>query len=606
MCGIAGFYGPYGEAELAAMTRMLAHRGPDGEGLEIRRGVSEPDRVGLGHRRLSIIDLSGGRQPMWSTDGSVGIVFNGEIYNYRDLRRELANEGAQFRTASDTEVIIEGWRLRGPRILPALAGMFAFGLWDNRTRRWIFARDRAGIKPLHYATPHPGALAFASEIKPLLPLLPRVAPNLGAIYDFLLYSWTPGPETVFTGVRHLPPGHWLSWAAGDGEPKPVSFATRRFTRSTLDTRAAAHELRDAFDRAVESHLVADVPVGIALSGGLDSSAVLASMARVHPPRSIDAFTVGFGLADDETPYARQMAEHVGVRHHVRTVPRDRVAQDFAGIVRTIEEPIAHPVLQTTFEMARFVREHVKVALIGEGSDELFLGYPQYRLLTPPFRYAPRHTIQRFYLAMSCLMPTPKEISGMLQPSVFDRERLDASAHRFDHYFLEGDVVNGSQAFEFDNPMVANQLMRIDKLTMAHSIEARVPFLDNDFVDFAFSLPVSFRLGGGVTKAVLREAMAERLPPAILRRPKTGKGGTQALLPYLNGLLVDGPLADLVSRKAIERRGWLDPDRVFSYLAAGRSTFVRHNPIESRRRAKFVYALAVLEQWAREYLDKGPA
>lgn len=601
MCGIAGFYGPYGESDLATMAAAMAHRGPDDEGIDIRPGMSDPDRIGLGHRRLSIIDLAGGHQPMWSADGGIGIVFNGEIYNFRSLRAELKREGACFRTASDTEVIIEGWRLRGARILAALEGMFAFGLWDARTGCWVLARDRAGIKPLYYAMPAPGALAFASEIKPLLPLVGSARPNLGSVYEFLLYGWTGGPETVFSGIRHLPPGHWAQWAPGDQELRPVRFAERRFGETGMAPDRAAGELRERFDRAVEAHLVADVPVGINLSGGLDSSAVLASMGRLRPA-SIDAFTIGFGRDDDETPYARLMAQHVRVRHHLRTVPRERIAEDFARIVRLVEEPIAHPVMQTTYEAAALARERVKVVLIGEGADELFLGYPQFRLLQPPWRWAPRQVVRDLYLAITCLMPRPGELAGMLSPAMRDTSLLDAAAHRFDRYFSCANFAQGTQDFEFDNPLVANQLLRIDKLTMAHSLEARVPFLDNQLVDFASSLQVSLKLRGRTSKAVLRQAMAERLPPEIIDRPKTGRGGTQALLPYLAGLVRGGPLSHLISRDAIGRRGWFDPDRVLDYLSGAQNLAVRHHPIESRRRAKFAFALAVLEQWAREYLD----
>jgi asparagine synthase (glutamine-hydrolysing) len=602
MCGIAGFYGNLDEQVLLRMTRALAHRGPDGEGHEILPGLREPDKVGLGHRRLSLIDLSGGAQPMWSTDRSLAIVFNGEIYNYRELRRELVGEGAKFATASDTEVILEGWRLRGPRILAALSGMFAFGLWEAHKHQWILARDRAGIKPLYFALPQSGSLLFASEIKPLLPLLPEVAINPVALCDYLLYGWVPGPHTMFKGVSHLRPGHYARWRPGDEGITSIAFVERCVRPSALGWEDATALLTQKLDRAVDSHLVADVPVGINLSGGLDSSSVLASMVRLREPSSIEAFTIGFGLADDETPFARTMAEHAGVRHHIRTVSPDRVAQDFAGIVRTIEEPLAHPVLQTTLEAASLAREAVKAVLIGEGADEILLGYPQYFLLDRHFRHLPRSVIQRLYLAVGCLMPPRGRIRRMLDPSLHLEDTLDAAADRFDHYFCRPDLLEGAQAFELENPLVANQLMRIDKLTMAKGLEARVPFLDNELMDFVAGLPVSFKRRNGVTKAVLRRAMRDRLPAAIVDRPKTGKGGTQALLPFMNRLVSHGPLADLISRDSLQRRGWLQADRVLGYLAAGKSTFVRHHPIESRRRAKFAYALAVLEQWAREYLD----
>jgi asparagine synthase (glutamine-hydrolysing) len=567
-------------------------------------GVQDGERVGLGHRRLSLIDLAGGRQPMWSSDGGLAIVFNGEIYNYRELRRELAGEGARFETASDTEVILEGWRLRQERILPSLRGMFAFGIWDKGKRQWILARDRAGIKPLYFSIPRPASLVFASEIRALTPFLPEVKLNTAALADFLLYSWTPGPHTMFEGIRHLPPGHVAVWPARSSEVKSFAYCDRRVRPTKLGWSEAAAALRDKFDDAVKSHLVADVPVGINLSGGLDSSAVLASMARQRQPATIEAFTIAFGLSDDETPYARAMVDRTGVRHHVRNVSFDRVAENFAGVIRALEEPIAHPMLQTTLEAASLAREHVKAVLIGEGADEVFLGYPQYVVLDWPFRYAPRAAIQRLYLAVGCLMPTVDQLRAMLDPALVRHGQIEASAHRFDRYFQCANISDGVQAFEFDNPLVANQLMRIDKLTMAKSLEARVPFLDNDLVDFAFGLPPSFKRRAGATKAILRRAMADRLPPSILRRPKTGRGGTQALLPLMNRLVSEGPLSELVSRETLRRRGWLDADRVLGYLSQANSSFVRNNPIESRRRAKFGYALAVLEQWAREYLDRG--
>ncbi|HEX3912979.1 MAG TPA: asparagine synthase (glutamine-hydrolyzing) [Steroidobacteraceae bacterium] len=603
MCGIVGCYGPFDRTDVVAMTAALAHRGPDDEGIEILAGVREPDIVGLGHRRLSIIDIAGGHQPMWSVDGSVGIVFNGEIYNFRQLRQELESEGACFRTSSDTEVIAEGWRLRGMQILPALSGMFAFGIWDARKHEWILARDRFGIKPLYYAAPRPGRLLFASEIKPLLRTL-AIEINRAALYDYLLYGWNSGPETIFAGIKHLPPGHWARWNPGDSAPSPRRYCEVRFAPRRIDAASAARTLRERVDAAVEAHLVADVPVGISLSGGVDSSTLLASMRRFQPAASIDAFTVGFGLADDETPYAQRMAADAGVRHHVRKVDPQEMASNFANLVHAIEEPIAHPVLQTTWAWAQLARKKLKVVLIGEGADELFLGYPQYRLLQSPLRYGPRALLQDYFLRIACLMPSAREIEAMLDPAFCDRPMLSASEHRFDGYFREGDATLGAQAFEFDNALVVNQLMRIDKLTMAHGIEARVPFLDLALVDFALQLPLGLKLRGGISKAVLRQAMTDRLPREIVHRPKRGRGGTQALLPYLNDMVAHGPLSHLVSREAIERRGWLQPDKVLGYLAAAANPQVRYHPIESRRRRKFAYALAVLEQWARQYLDFG--
>lgn len=603
MCGIAGYYGRFERERLQRMTQAIAHRGPDGEGHDWRPGLQEGETVGIGHRRLAIIDLTGGIQPMWSEDARIGITFNGEIYNFRELKAELAAEGARFRTNSDTEVILEGWRLRGERIFEALSGMFAFGIWDGRTNEWILCRDRAGIKPLYYAEPAPGALAFASEVKALLPLTGGARPNRQAMYEYLLYSWIPGPQTLFEGISNLPPGTWLRWRPGAAMPEPRSYVPADQPAPLPATFGdAAAELRDLLDAAVKSHLVADVPVGINLSGGLDSSAVLASMIREIEPGAIDAFTIGFGLADDELPFARTVAEHAGVRHHTVLVSPSRIEEDFSRIVRTLEEPIAHPVLQTTFEVARLARSHVKVTMIGEGADELFLGYPQFKLMVPPYSFAPRGLQQQTFMAVACLMPTAKQLSGLLNPDLFDRGAFEAASHRFDGYFKEPGGPHGAAAFEFDYPMVSNQLMRIDKLTMAHSLEARVPFLDNKLAAWSKRLPTAWKRSSSATKTILRQAVADRLPASIVHRPKTGRRGTQALLPYLNGVVMRGPLAGHVAPKTLAGRGLLRPDKVQAYLEAQSDFTVRMHPVESRRRAKFRYALAVLEQWSREFLD----
>lgn len=604
MCGIAGFLGPFDLPRLKAMTDAIAHRGPDDAGNQVIEATASGHNAGLGHRRLSIIDLAGGHQPMWSYDRSVAIVFNGEIYNYRSLRSEIESGGGRFQTNSDTEVIVEGWKIWGERLLPRLEGMFAFGLWDTRTREWILARDRSGIKPLYYAVPSSGTLVFASEIRPLLPFLGQTGIELKALYEFLLYGWSAGPQSLFQGVQQLLPGHVLRVRAdrASAPETPAAFARRNPLQPVRSHAAWVTAVREGLDRAVASHLVADVPVGVNLSGGLDSSAVVASMIRYVDPGRIDSFTVGFGRDDDETPHAALMAKHAGIRHHTRNVPQESIERDFKRIIGILEEPIAHPVLQTTYEAARLAREKVKVVLIGEGADELFLGYPQYRVLTSPFRYLPAARKRDMYLAICCVMPAKRALESMLAPRFLDRDLLDSVARRFDPYFTASGFDRGAQEFELDFPLVANQLMRIDKLTMAHGLEARVPFLDNQLVDLALSIPVASRVDHGRTKIVLRDAMEGRLPQSIIHRPKTGKGGTQALLPYLERIVHEGPLSDLVSREAIGGRGWLNPDEVLGYLSARSTRRVAWHPVESRRRQKFGLALAALEQWARIFLE----
>jgi asparagine synthase (glutamine-hydrolysing) len=602
MCGIAGFLGPYDLARLEAMTTAIAHRGPDDSGHVMLETGQAGGYVGLGHRRLSIIDLAGGHQPMWSVDQRSVIVFNGEIYNYRELRRRLEMDGCRFATQSDTEVILQAYERWGDAAVNQLEGMFAFGLWDAARHCWFLARDRFGIKPLYWCQPQPGAFAFASEIKPLLPLLGSTRVERRAFYHYLLYGWSAAEETIFRGVYQLLPGHTLT--LGVGEARPSRRGYWRLARRGEERSPAAwtEAVRDALDAAVRSHLVADVPVGLTLSGGLDSSAVLSAMARHAPAERIHALTLGYGLPDDEIPFARVAATHIGVRLSERLVPTDSFANSFAACVWHLEEPLAHPVIGTTFELARFVREKLKVVLIGEGSDELFAGYPEYRLFSFPFRLVPRSLLWRNFLAVVSVLPAAATLARLLVPSEVDGPLLDAAAHVYDGYARTASLGDGALQFELETELTYNQLARIDKLTMAHSVEARVPFLDRAFAELAYDVPLSLKTEGGRGKALLRRAMAERLPPEIVYRPKTGKGGTQALLPTLMQTVTQGKLSHLISRESLANRGWFDPKAVARYLGEAHHPLVRYHPIESRRRAKFALALAVLEQWARLYLD----
>jgi asparagine synthase (glutamine-hydrolysing) len=613
MCGIAGFIGEWSAAALDDITDALAHRGPDGRGVDYLPPGSAAglpgDAVGLGHRRLSIIDLSGGAQPMWDPDRTVGLTFNGEIYNYRELRRQLEGAGQRFVTQSDTEVILHGWRVWGSRVVDHLEGMFAFALWDTTTRRLFLARDRFGIKPLYYSIPGPGQIIFASEIRPLLRVatsVPKI--NHSALYEYLLRGWSGQEETLFAGVKQLQPGCFMHFDPSNGAgaarierywrlAPPGSLLPSSSTAEIADT------LRELFDRAVSTHLVADVDVGVLLSGGLDSSAVCASMAKLIEPSSIQAFTIGFGLPDDEIPFARAAASHCRVKSSERLVDPSVFSSRFADCVESLEEPIAHPVMQTTWQLADFVGKRVKVALLGEGSDELFAGYPHYRLFRPPFSFLPRSVQRDNALDVMCLMPRSGTLRKLMTPEICNRNVLEDIEQRARPWFDSGDTANDMLRFEAETALVANQLMRVDKLTMAHSIEARVPFLDRTFAEYANAIPFGIKTENGVPKAIFRKAMQSRLPPDVLHRPKSGKKGTQALLPMIDGLLAEGgPLHHLVDANAIEARGWFDPKLTRDWIHARSSITVRHHPVERRRRTKFALALAVLEQWARLYLD----
>lgn len=597
MCGIAGFFGSFSEQHLKSMMTKLSHRGPDDEGIEI---VPVGDVVvGLGHRRLSIIDLEGGRQPMWNTDRSALIVFNGEIYNYRELRCELEARGHQFQTHSDTEVILEGWREWGEKVLPRLSGMFAFAIWDQRQQVLFLARDRFGIKPLYFTWREKEHFIFASEIKPLLPYVNGAKVHFPALWDYLLHGWSGLTETFFEGIQQLPPASAMLWKAA--EKTLIQWRYWHLQPNQHISHDWPDALRDALDRSVQSHLVADVPVGIMLSGGLDSSAVLASMIQYLDATQLKAYCVGYGLSDDELPFARSVARHCNILLREKVGAVNAFANNFARCILSLEEPIAHPMMQTTYQLSEFVGSHGKVVLMGEGSDELFAGYPEFKLFTFPYKLAPQEMRRKAFMAVCCLMPTANQLHKMLVPGLQNIDLLTSLESRFDRYF-ESSIEQGALTFELEQALPFNQLSRVDKLSMAHSIEARVPFLDHKFAELAMSIPLQKKIGNGMQKRVLREAMVGRLPQEIIYRPKTGKKGTQALLPTMMNLVRNGSLSHLISRESLGKRGWFNPDAVLNYLDQEKKWTVRHHPIEFRRRAKFSFALAVLEQWARIFLD----
>lgn len=600
MCGITGFVGPYEWTTLRTMTDAMAHRGPDDAGYHHALLSTPGLHIGIGHRRLSIIDLNTGQQPIWNEDQTMAVVFNGEIYNYRQVRAELERAGHRFSTATDTEVILHGYEEYGEMVVDHLDGMFAFGIWDALHQHWYLARDRFGIKPLYYCEPSPGTFAFASEIKPLLLLIGGAQVNLSALYHYLLYGWISTEETIFRRVYQLPPAHWLRWA--DGRIQVQCYWKLERSGQQLSEAEWAERLRARLYEAVESHLIADVPVGITLSGGLDSSAVLAMMARAMEPERIQAFTIGYGRADDETSFSRQAAAHVSVTAREREVSLAQVGTAFSRMVWHLEEPLAHPMIGTTFFLAQFVREHLKVVLIGEGSDELLAGYPHYRLFRPPFSLAPSPIIRRYFYAVAYLMPEARTLARLLHPDWLDRPLLENVAHAYDHYFANGDMSQGGLRCELENELVYNQLARIDKLMMAHSVEARVPFLDRAFAEEAYNVPFDMKVRNGTEKYILRVALRDHLPTSVLYRPKSGKSGTQALLPALVGDALRSQMDAYLTPYSLQQRGWFHPQAVCNYLAGTKALTTRYHPIESRRRAKFALALVTLEEWARLFLD----
>jgi asparagine synthase (glutamine-hydrolysing) len=588
MCGVCGVYNfgtrePVDRAALQRATDRMAHRGPDDQ------GFYQDGDLGLGNRRLSIIDLPGGHQPLSNEDGTLWITFNGEIYNYRELREELGARGHRFRTSSDTEAIVHLYEDEGLDFVERLRGMFAFALWDGRARRLVLARDRIGVKPLFYRQ-EPGRLVFASELRALRELCRQpLELDAQSVYDFFGFRYVPAPGTFYRGVEKLLPGHLL-----------IADASGVRVRAYWDVPPEEEESRGAeeYARAVVEHLresirlrlISDVPLGVFLSGGVDSTAVVAFMAE-QGARPLRTFSVGFEEKEfDELPFARLVARHFRTDHHEVVLRARDLSEDLPNLIEFRDEPVAEPSDVALYRLARRAAESVKVVLAGEGGDELFAGYPKYaadrlaglvsalpqEMTRAIVRWLP-YAQRRVKLALEALsIPDEAERSATWFAS-FSRAEREAL---FAREFLE-QVDPGHPARVFaqylervkDRPPLKrmlyadlkvwlpdNLLLRGDQMTMAASIEEREPFLDHKLVELAARIPSRLLARGFRTKVLLKQALKPHLPPQTLRRRKVGFAVPVGLwfrksLKSLVGDLVFSPEAQsrgFFNREAMER------------------------------------------------------
>jgi asparagine synthase (glutamine-hydrolysing) len=555
MCGIVGILKldpreTVDEARLKRMRDVLRHRGPDGEGLWI------DGPIGLGHRRLAIVDVAGGQQPMTNEDGSAWITYNGEIYNHAALRPGLEAKGHRYQTRSDTETILHLYEEEGERCVEQLQGMFAFALWDTTDQRLLLARDRLGIKPLYYAQTD-RELLFASEIKAILaagPIRPELDPRV--LPELLATRYVADEGTFFRGIRKLQPGHTLTWSVPEGN------RTRRYWHLPVASddnpaglRERAVDLEARLEGVVRSHLMSDVPLGLFLSGGLDSTGLAALMAPMVGER-LRTFAVGFDdEATNELPYARLAAEAVGAQHHEVVVSPEDFLAALPRLVWHEDEPLAFPSSVALNFVSQLARPHVKVVLTGEGSDELFMGYNWYRVtawnerlgrlygtLAPaPLRAGVRRAIGRLphpvarYARRSFLAlgTGPRELfyenfavfsAAQRRALLLDRgltETVDPYREQlrcFDEH--PGSTLDRMSHADLQTYLV-ELLMKQDQMSMAASIESRVPFLDHELVEHVVRTPAQFKIRGLTTKAILREALRDRVPSEILRRRKLG-------------------------------------------------------------------------------------
>jgi asparagine synthase (glutamine-hydrolysing) len=591
MCGICGLAaldgGPVDAGGLGAMSAALTHRGPDGDGSVVDGPVA------LANRRLAIIDLEHGEQPMAGEDGRVIVVHNGEILNHAALRDELAGRGHRFRTRCDTEVLVHGYEEWGDRLLERLRGMFAVAIWDRRERRLLLARDRFGIKPLYWEATG-GVLAFASELKAL-----RRRPGFSARIDldaldaYLAFNSIPAPLTVFDGVRKLPPGHLLEWRPGR-EPavrrwcRPAPVAATDVRREGGATLAA--ELRDRLRDSVRAHLVADVPVGVFLSGGIDSC-TLAALASEVGEGPVRTFSIGFEERSfDELDRARLVARRYGTDHH-EVVLRPDAAELLPEIVDAFDEPFADSSAVPTYAVSRLAAEHVKVALSGEGGDELFGGYFTYvadvlapyaraparlarplveRLPSSSRRVSVEYRAKRFVRAAG-LPPLerhhgwkeilPAEVRAELLGGARAADPVDLLRARYAET-AGAEPLARLQDVDVGVYLPDDLLVKTDRASMAHSLEVRVPFLDPVVAELAFALPTRQKVRGLAKKVLLRRAAAPLLPREIVAGRK--KGFSIPAAAWLRGELL--PMArDLLSPAALRRGGLLDPAPVTRLL-----------------------------------------
>ncbi|PYS82036.1 MAG: asparagine synthase (glutamine-hydrolyzing) [Acidobacteria bacterium] len=633
MCGIAGFVNQrsaekaHGPEECAAvldrMCRVIAHRGPDDQGMMVTK-----DGVALGMRRLSIIDLAGGHQPLSGCGGSATIVFNGEVYNFRELRRELEARGHRFATHSDTEAIVHAFEEYGEACVDHLRGMFVFAIWDERERRLFVARDRAGKKPLYYTVTPRGAFVFGSELKSLLEHdeVGREI-NAEALDAYLTLGYVPEPLSIFRDIHKLPPGHHLTFA--DGRVTIKSYWDFRYepVKEARGEEEYIEELRGLLDEAVRIRLVADVPLGAFLSGGVDSSTVVGLMAR-HTNRPVKTFSIGFHEDSyNELKYARLAAERFGTEH-VEFIVTPDICDIVDELVWHFDEPFADSSAIPTYMVSKLAREHVKVVLSGDGGDELFAGYTRYvtdsrrsgfarlprflrqGVMRPLSARLPHGARGRNYLHNVALDPVERYLDSV---SVFTKlNRLSLYTEDFRRLLPAGDLValsfQGHAAnvrtgealdkllyIDSKTYLPGDILTKVDRMSMAASLEARVPLLDHKLIEFVTRIPAALKMRGLETKHVFKRAVRDLVPAEILDRPKQGFG--VPIEQWINHQL-RGRIRETLGETRARQRGYVEPRYV--------QTLLDEHERGRRDHSTQLWALFMLELWHRTFVDSAGA
>ncbi len=631
MCGIAGWINlennraeNHSEAVLHSMCERMKHRGPDSEGLWL------DDKVALGMRRLSIIDLATGEQPVYSEDKSIVVVMNGELYNFREVRADLERRGHKFETHTDTEILPHLYEEYGEAMLEQINGMFAFALWDINKKKLFVARDKFGEKPLYYGV-FAGKLIFASELKVLLEN-PAVETeiNVDALRQYLSFDYVPAPHSIYKNIYKLPAAHFLTVEKGEVKTRRYWNLTWHKNGHTPSIEKAAADLRELLSDAVKMRLVADVPLGILLSGGVDSSTV-AAFAAQHASEKIKTFSIGFEEDSfDESKYARQVAKHLDTEHYEDKLSVEKAADLISEIGLWLDEPLSDGSLLPTFLLSRFVRRHVTVALGGDGGDEIFAGYPMYyahkvaniyngipsifrnNLIEPVVNNLPvsgknlsfDYKAKRFVRAARYDTVT-RHHSWFGSFSIDEQRRLlspDVLAQTSDDIYADAknllkitDAENEIERMQFldiNFYMAEDILTKVDRASMAVSLEVRAPFLDPRVAQFAASIPLEYKLKGNKGKYILKKAMENLLPKNILHRPKKGFG--IPIAGWLKGRL--NPLMhEMLAPERLKNQGLFDAQFVQKLIKEHETNVASHH--------KQLWTLLVFQLWFDNFSSK---
>ncbi|HJX91734.1 MAG TPA: asparagine synthase (glutamine-hydrolyzing) [Pyrinomonadaceae bacterium] len=627
MCGIAGFIDLWDSGETFAdeeraaildrMCRIISHRGPDDQGTLLKKGVA------LGMRRLSIIDVAGGHQPISGEDGTVTLVFNGEIYNFQELTPDLKSRGHQFKTHSDTETIVHSYEEFGADCVQRLRGMFAFAIWDDKARNLYIARDRAGKKPLFYTLTTRGTLVFGSELKSLLqhPDVEReVDPK--ALDAYFTLGYVPDPLSIFRNVHKLPPGHFLNFS--NGEVTVKQYWDFNFEPSALRSEADyIEELQSLLDESVKLRLISEVPLGAFLSGGIDSSTIVALMAR-HLDQPVKTFSIGFHEDSyNELKYARVTAEKFGTDHHEFFVTPD-ICKIVDELAWHLDEPFADQATIPNYIVSKLAREYVTVVLSGDGGDELFAGYTRYLVeqnrggfekLPKPLREGvmrplsqrlPHSMWGRNYLHNVSLDPISRYLdnvsvfTSLNRKSLYTSQFLEAIGsnsfssnlfHELAGKVKTSDAVDRLLYLDSKTYLPGDILTKVDRTSMAVSLEARAPLLDHKLIDFVTRIPSSMKLAGSQTKHIFKKAIENLIPGEVLHRPKQGFG--VPIQEWINQELKDR-IRETLTEPRTQQRGYINPKYV--------NVLLEEHERGRRDHSLSLWSLLMVELWHRQFLD----